>query len=111
MKFNDLFTSPESLRIGGIGIKRHFIQLGENIHIGDNTNISLASGTKPNISLSPLSPPLVPLDEPFIDGNRYAEAGVYSLDRLPLYLAKTDGQWIRKHGLLLARHSESAFNP
>ena len=111
MKFDDLFTSPESLRIGGIGIKRHFIQLGENIHIGDDTNISLASGTKPDISLSTLSPPLVPLDEPFINDSRYAEAGVYSLDRLPLYFAKTDGQWIRKHGLLLARHSESAFDP
>lgn len=61
---------------------------------------------KAGLALSALSAPiapLVPLDQPFVDGQRYREAGALELaTRLDLFVADPVGPWIRRYGVLLS---------
>lgn len=60
-------------------------------------------------ALSAPSPPasnLVPLNVPFVEGERYRPAGATETrTRLDLYLADPTGPWIRIHGVLMVAPS------
>lgn len=46
--------------------------------------------------------PLMPMDQPFVEGERYKEAGATEWPRrLDLYRADPAGPWVRRHGVLL----------
>ena len=69
----------------------------------ERDHISKESG----LGLSALSAPaLVPLDTPFVEGQRYQLAGATELrTRLDCYLADPAGPWIRLHGVLMVAPS------
>ena len=105
MNFADLFTPAEPLRIVRIIEIPSFKPIEKHKAEEKEVNVSIDIGTKAGFALSALSAPLVPLDQPFIDGQRYAEAGATELaTRLDLFVAVPAGAWIRRHGVLL-RHS------
>ena len=48
-------------------------------------------------------PLLIPLEPPFVDGQRYREAqSTERATRLDLFVEDSNGPWIRRHGSLLA---------
>jgi len=48
-------------------------------------------------------PALVPMEAPWVDGQRYREAGATEITtRFFCYLEDVGGPWIRRHGVLLA---------
>jgi len=48
-------------------------------------------------------PLLIPLEPPFVDGQRYREAqSTERATRLDLFVDDASGPWIRRHGVLLA---------
>ena len=67
------------------------------------------------LAVSQLHPPaapsnLVPLDVPFVDGQRYRLAPATEVsNRLELFVADPSGPWIRRHGVLLK--SDATTNP
>lgn len=114
MKFADLFTSAAKaspcnapLRIVRIDEFPYF-NLKKNERLGEiEENTCSPIYTKAGIALSALSAPLVPFDAPFVDRQRYREAGASEVaTRLPLYLSDPAGPWIRLHGVLLAFQPE-----
>ena len=53
---------------------------------------------------------LVPLDQPFVEGERYREAEATEWPRrLDLYRADSTGPWVRRHSVLLP--SDATTNP
>lgn len=110
MKFSDLFTpvppvSPSSppLRIERIDEFPSFNLIEKHTSEGKEVIVSIDTGTKAEIAISALSAPLVPLEAPWVDGQRYREAGMVEVSsRLDLYLADPAGPWIRRYGVLLA---------
>lgn len=55
------------------------------------------------LARSALSAPLVPLDQPFVEGQRYRLADVVEWpSRFDLYHVDTGGPWLRRHGVLMA---------
>ena len=112
MKFADLFThAPSPAQVSPAAASLRIVRIIEfptfnpieNIHsemIGGKEYIQTAAKAGPAISA--LSA-LVPLDLPFVDGQRYREAGATELSsRLDLYLADPAGPWVRRFGVLLA---------
>jgi hypothetical protein len=63
--------------------------------------------TRPCLSTQPaIRSPLVPLESPWLDGQRYRPAGATELaTRLDLFLADPAGPWIRRYGVLLSMRS------
>ena len=99
MKFVDLFK-PVPLRIERI-IEVPSFDLGEQNEYERGKSVSIRA--KSGLALSALSAPLVPLDEPFIEGQRYRLAGATELaTRVDCYLADPAGPWRRRHGVLVA---------
>lgn len=64
----------------------------------------LPIGIESQLGLSALSATaLVPLDQPFADGQCYADAGACEVaTHLDLFRADLAGPWIRRHGVLIA---------
>ncbi len=61
----------------------------------------LPAGPRPAIPAT--SAPLVPLDAPWRDGQRYNLAGATEWPgKLDLYRADPAGPWIRRHGVVIA---------
>ena len=104
MKFADLFQ-PAPLRIVRI-VEVPSFNLGAKHEYEEKESIHIRA--KSGLALSALSaPPLVPLDSPFVDGQRYRLAGATELaTRLDCYLADPAGPWRRRHGVLVAVHAD-----
>jgi hypothetical protein len=61
--------------------------------------IRAKAGLQPS---APSAPALVPLETPWIDGQRYRLAGATEIHtRLDLYFVDAAGPWIRRHGTIL----------
>jgi hypothetical protein len=99
MKFADLFK-PVPLRTVRIVEIPTFKAQEQNRYLGkENESRSSKSG----FALSALSAPLVPLDEPFVEGQRYRLAGAVEWpSRLDLYHVDPGGPWLRRHDVLIA---------
>jgi hypothetical protein len=67
------------------------------LHIRENPRV------QPSAPSAPAGrPPLVPVEAPFRDGQRYRLAGATEVrSRLDLYLEDPTGPWVRRHGVLM----------
>jgi hypothetical protein len=113
MKFSDLFT-PASLPAAAIPADAllrivRIIEIPsfnpiEKIHSDKKEGKEfIHTAAKAGSAISALPAPLVPLDQHFVDGQRYREAGATEFaTRLDLFVADPAGPWIRRHGILLS---------
>jgi hypothetical protein len=103
MKFAELFI-PAPVRIARI-VESLSFNLGEIIN-AEGKRINEDNHTRANagLDLSALSAkPLVPIEQPFIEGQRYRLAGATEVGtRLDLYHADPNGPWMRRHGIIMA---------
>lgn len=105
MNFADLFASKPKkhpLAEGAEVATLNAIRGGACVREGI-MHPSLSLRENPRVqSSAPSAPQLVPLDRPFVDGQRYQEAGATECyTRLDLYIADDCGPWIRRHGVLM----------
>ena len=102
MRFADLFKPTEQGRVTADDADNPTLTLF-NAHkttIGEKVNTGIGKGS--GLARSALSAPLIPLDSPFIEGERYRLAHATEWpSRLDLYLADRKGPWRRLYGVLM----------
>ena len=110
MKFADLFTpvakvtsTDGPLRIMRILEYSSFNPI-ENVNLGNTGyDTCIPTAVKAGHALSAVSALLVPLQAPWRDGQRYAEAGASDIaSRLDLFVADDSGPWVRRYGVLIS---------
>jgi hypothetical protein len=110
MNFADLFVSKPKKRPfaeGAEGAKSQANVMGRCVTEGiRHTSVCIAEDwrVQPSAPSAPSDrPPLVPLETPWIDGQRYRPAGATEArTRLDLYVADAAGTWIRRHGTIIS---------
>jgi hypothetical protein len=104
VRFEELFLKPtrsaDTADTSNSGIKG----LGE---IADSIPSALRQQKLQNDVSAPSAPALVPAEVAFTEGRRYRAAGVtVARNRLELYVEDPKGDWMRRHGVLIAVRPE-----